>query len=168
MIERDKRTACTHAWMPSIASAKPARNFIAKIPITSVSYLASVASVGAACDLAVMFRNFETITRDVANPPNGIRTVTRSSADEVMDQLVIHVLGMVRRVENLDGPEIIIQSRTLDILSERGDGIVTEIELTNGGIVVIQTSQDPYLVVASQKTCGRCHRYGRAWHGSDS
>ncbi|MEJ6479237.1 MAG: hypothetical protein QNL92_11225 [Octadecabacter sp.] len=102
-------------------------------------------------ELAVMFRNFETITRDVTNLPNGIRTVTRSSDDEVMDQLVSHVLGMIRRVEDLDDPEIIIQSRTLDIFFERGDGIETEIELTDDGIVVIQTSQDPDLVVALQK-----------------
>lgn len=102
-------------------------------------------------ELAVLFRNFETITREVTNLPNGIRTVTRSTDDEVMGQLVSHVSGMIHRVEDLDDPEIIIQSRTLDIFFERGDKIETEIELTDDGIVVTQTSQDPDLVAALQK-----------------
>ena len=102
-------------------------------------------------ELAVMFRNFETITRDVTNLPNGIHTVTRSSDEDVMDQLVSHVFGMIGRVEDNDDPEIIIQSRTLDIFFERGDEIETEIELTDEGIVVIQTSEDPELIAALQE-----------------
>ncbi len=102
-------------------------------------------------ELAVMFRNFETITREVTNLPNGIRTVTRSSDEEVMNQLVSHVFGMIRRVEEKDDPEIIIQSRTLDIFFQRGDKIETEIELTDEGIVVTQTSQDTELVAALQE-----------------
>jgi len=102
-------------------------------------------------EIAVLFRKFETFTREVTNLPNGIRTVTRSSDEEVMDQLVSHVFGMIQRVEDKDDPEIIIQSRTLDIFFQRGDKIATEIELTNEGIVVTQTSQDPELVTALQK-----------------
>ena len=102
-------------------------------------------------ELAVMFRNFETITRDVTNLPNGIHTVTRSLDEDVMDQLVSHVFGMIGRVEDNDDPEIIIQSQTLDIFFERGDEIETEIELTDEGIVVIQTSQDPELIAALQE-----------------
>ena len=102
-------------------------------------------------ELAVMFRNFETITRDVTNLPNSIHTVTRSLDEDVMDQLVSHVFGMIGRVEDNDDPEIIIQSRTLDIFFERGDEIETEIELTDEGIVVIQTSEDPELIAALQE-----------------
>jgi hypothetical protein len=102
-------------------------------------------------ELAVMFRNFETITREVTNLPNGIRTVTRSSDEDVMNQLVSHVFGMVRRVEDNDDPKIIIQSRTLDIFFQRGDEIESEIELTDEGIVVTQTSQDAELVAALQE-----------------
>ena len=102
-------------------------------------------------ELAVMFHNFETITRDVTNLPNGIHTVTRSLDEDVMDQLVSHVFGMIGRVEDNDDPEIIIQSRTLDIFFERGDEIETEIELTDEGIVVIQTSEDPELIAALQE-----------------
>lgn len=99
-------------------------------------------------ELAVMFRNFETITREVTNLPNGITTVTRSSDPEVMDQLVSHVIGMIARVENKDDPEILIQSGTLDIFFARGDEIDTDIAVTDDGIVVTQTALDPILVAA--------------------
>lgn len=101
-------------------------------------------------ELAVMFRNFQTFTREVTNLPNGIRTVTRSSDPEVMANLVSHVTGMIARVENLDDPEIFIQSPTLDIFFQRGDKIASEIEVTEEGIVVVQTSTDPEVVAALQ------------------
>ncbi|MCG6904792.1 MAG: hypothetical protein LJE68_19135 [Rhodobacter sp.] len=99
-------------------------------------------------ELAVMFRNFETIEREVTNLPNGIRTVTRSTDPAVMDNLVSHVTGMIGRVEAGDDPQIIIQSPTLDIFFARGEAIATEIEVTDAGIVVVQTSDDPELVTA--------------------
>jgi hypothetical protein len=99
-------------------------------------------------ELAVMFRNFETISREVTNLPNGITTATRSSDPTVMDRLVAHVYGMIRRVEDKDDPKIFIQSRTLDIFFARGDEIDTEITLTDDGIVVTQTALDPALVAA--------------------
>lgn len=43
------------------------------------------ASAQEGADRAVMFNNFDTITREVENLPNGIRTVTRSSDPAVMD-----------------------------------------------------------------------------------
>lgn len=99
-------------------------------------------------ELAVMFRNFETITRTVENLPNGIRTVTHSSDPKVMGSLVSHVVGMIDRVGRQDDPEIMIQSPTLDIFFARGKGINSDIEVTDDGIVVVQTSDDPELVVA--------------------
>ena len=99
-------------------------------------------------ELAVMFRNFETITREVTNMPDGIRTVTVSSDDDVMAALVSHVVVMIDRVERGDDPEILIQSPTLDIFFARGDSIQTEIDVTDEGIVVVQTSNDPEVVAA--------------------
>lgn len=99
-------------------------------------------------ELAVMFRNFETITRQVTDLPNGIRTVTRSSDEAVMARLVSHVVGMIGRVERRDDPRIVIQSPTLDIFFARGDGIQSEIAVTDDGIVVVQTSDDPEIVAA--------------------
>jgi len=99
-------------------------------------------------ELAVMFRSFQTITREVENLPNGISTVTRSSDEDVMATLVSHVSGMIGRVEENDDPQIFIQSPTLDILFVRGDAIDTQIDVTEAGIVVVQTSDDPEVVAA--------------------
>jgi hypothetical protein len=76
--------------------------------------------------------------------------VTKSSDEQAMDALVSHVVGMVGRVEVGDDPEIFIQSPTLDIFFARGDRIVSQIEVTEEGIVVVQTSQDPEVVLALQ------------------
>jgi hypothetical protein len=108
------------------------------------------ASESESAELATMFRNFETISREVTNLPDGIRTVTRSSDVAVMDALVSHVVGMIGRVEAGDDPQIFIQSPTLDIFFERGDRIDTSIDVTDEGIVVVQTSDDPELVEALQ------------------
>lgn len=101
-------------------------------------------------ELAAMFRNFQTLSREVTNLENGIRTVTRSSDPDVMDALVSHVNGMIGRVASGDDPEIIIQSPTLDIFFARGDRITNEIEVTDAGIVVTQTSDDSEVVAALQ------------------
>lgn len=101
-------------------------------------------------ELEVMFRNFETISREVEDLPNGIRTITRSSDPEVMNVLLSHVVGMIDRVERRDDPKIMIQSPTLDIFFDRGERIASKIEVTKEGIVVVQTSDDPEVVAAMQ------------------
>lgn len=99
-------------------------------------------------ELALMFRNFVVIDREVELLPDGIRTTTRSDDAEVAAALVSHITGMIARVEEGRDPGIFIQSPTLDIFFERGDRIVTEYEPIDGGLVVIQTSDDPELVAA--------------------
>ena len=106
------------------------------------------ASAEESAELAVMFNNFTTISRTVENLPNGIKTVTSSSDPEVMDALVSHVVGMIGRVEMKSDPQIMIQSPTLDIFFERAEALVTEIDVTEEGIVVLQTSDDAELVEA--------------------
>lgn len=101
-------------------------------------------------ELAVMFRNFPLLSRTVENLPDGIRTVTYADHPELLDILVSHVTGMLTRVEEGRDPGIVIQSPTLDILFERRDTIDTEIESTEGGIIVTQTSTDPEVVAALQ------------------
>lgn len=101
-------------------------------------------------ELAVMFRNFRTMTRTVENLPNGIRTVTKSSDPKVMEVLITHATGMINRVENKDDPKIRIQSPTLDIFFRKGDQIETDIDVTDEGLVITQTSKDPKLVKALQ------------------
>ena len=99
-------------------------------------------------ELALMFRKFRTLSREVENLPNGIRTVTRSSDPDVMDALVNHTVGMIDRVGRKDDPKIMIQSPTLDIFFARGDRILSEIDVTEAGVIVTQTSDDPDVVAA--------------------
>jgi len=105
-------------------------------------------------ELATMFRNYPKISREVTNLPNGIRTITFSEDEEIMAVLASHVTGMIGRVEAGRDPQVFIQSPTLDILFERRDRIATEIELTDKGIVVVQTSDDPEVVAALQTHAG--------------
>lgn len=105
-------------------------------------------------ELADMFANFERITRQVTFLPNGIRTVTFTEDKDLMAVLESHVAGMIARVNEGRDPKIFIQSPTLDILFERGDRIETEIETTDRGIVVVQTSDDPEVVAALHKHAG--------------
>jgi hypothetical protein len=108
------------------------------------------ASPEESAEIALMFRNFDTITREVENLPNGIRTVTRSSDVAVMDALVSHSVGMIDRVGQRDDPKIRIQSPTLDIFFLHGDEILSNVEMTDDGLVVIQTSENPDIVAALQ------------------
>ena len=101
-------------------------------------------------EMAMLFRNFRTLSRKVTNLPDGIRTVTTSSDPDVMEALVSHVVGMIGRVGAADDPRIFIQSPTLDIFFERGAEIDTEIDVTDEGIVVVQTASDPELIEALQ------------------
>lgn len=102
-------------------------------------------------DLRLVFRKFATLTREVENLPNGIRTVTRSSDPEVMEALTRHVVEMIDRIERKDDPKIIIQSPTLDIFFDRADTLTNEIDIADTGIIVIQTSTDPEVVAALQR-----------------
>lgn len=101
-------------------------------------------------ELAVMFRNFEKISREVTNLPNGIRTLTSSDDEELLGVVVSHVVGMIDRVDEGRDPKVFIQSPTLDLLFERRAEITTEIDIADGGIVVIQTSDDVEVVAALQ------------------
>lgn len=108
------------------------------------------ASAEESAELATLFRNFETITREVENLPNGIRTVTRSSDQAVMVALVSHAVGMIDRVHAKDDPKIIIQSPTLEMFFLHGDEISSTVSVEDVGLVVVQTSDNPDVVEAMQ------------------
>lgn len=105
-------------------------------------------------ELAEMFRNFPRISRTVENLPNGIRTLTFSKDEELMGVVASHVVGMITRVEEGRDPKVFIQSPTLDILFERRDRIETRIDMTEEGIEVVQTSDDPEIVAALHTHAG--------------
>ena len=101
-------------------------------------------------EIATLFRNFETISREVENLDNGIRTVTRSSDAEVMQILISHSTGMLDRVKRKDDPKIIIQSPTLNAFFLHGDEIDSNVEVSDQGLIITQTSKNPELVQALQ------------------
>jgi hypothetical protein len=99
-------------------------------------------------EMMVMFHHFPDIWRTVEVLPDGIRTETGSGNPMVMDALASHVAGMITRVEEGRDPQVFIQSPTLDIFFQRRESLRTEIELTEGSIIVTQKSDDPELVAA--------------------
>lgn len=108
------------------------------------------ASAEESAEMAELFRRFQDLRRDVMLLPNGIRTSTGTDDPDLMATLASHVTGMISRVEEGRDPQVFIQSPTLDIFFARGDAIETEIEWTDEGLVVIQTSDDPEIVAALQ------------------
>ena len=97
-------------------------------------------------DLKTIFKNHKEIKRTVTNLDNGIKTETYSDNEEIRAAIVNHVTLMVTRIQENRNPKVMIQSPTLDKLFNNFDKIETAIELTDTGIAVIQTSEDPKVV----------------------
>ena len=97
-------------------------------------------------DLKTIFKNHKEIKRTVTNLDNGIKTETYSDIEEIRAAIINHVTLMVTRIQENRNPKVLIQSPTLDKLFNNYDKIETSIELTDTGIAVIQTSEDPKVV----------------------
>jgi hypothetical protein len=57
---------------------------------------------------------------------------------------------MIDRVHVKDDPKIRIQSPTLDVFFLHGDDIRSDVSVEEGGLVVVQTSDNPIVVDAMQ------------------
>ncbi|MDA9350680.1 hypothetical protein N9Q81_00980 [Planktomarina temperata] len=97
-------------------------------------------------DLRKIFQQHMEIERRVTNLPDGISTFTASENPEVRAAIVSHVSMMVTRLVEGKNPEVIIQSPTLGALFDVHEDIETEIEVTETGVTVIQTSSNPEVV----------------------
>ena len=102
-------------------------------------------------DLKQLFQKHNEIKRLAENIPNGIITVTESDNEELRSSIVDHVTMMVTRLQEEKNPQVIIQSPTLHEIFKYYDEIETEIELTEKGISVIQTSENPKVVALLQQ-----------------
>lgn len=102
-------------------------------------------------ELAVLFQNFRKLDRKVKNLPNGVVTLTTARNEALKDVLISHVVGMINRVEEGRDPQVRIQSPTLDHFFMDNHLIETEIEIKDNGILVRQTSDDPYMVEIMQE-----------------
>ena len=101
-------------------------------------------------DLREIFRSHKGISRAVTNITDGIVTTTEAEDEVLREAIISHVSMMVTRLEEGKNPEVIIQSPTLDALFGVYNEIDTEIELTDTGIKVIQTSANPDVVTFLQ------------------
>jgi len=102
-------------------------------------------------DIRAMFMHNESIRRSVENLPNGIRTVTESDDPRMADVLRRHVAEMGQRIEEGRDPGLPIESPELRFLFEARARITSQYEVTERGILVVQTSEDPAVVAALQK-----------------
>ena len=102
-------------------------------------------------DLKNIFTNHMKINRGVEQLPNGIKTITETDDDDLRESIVTHVALMVTRLEEGRNPQVIIQSPTLDLLFDRHDEIETNVEITNRGVQVIQTSSNRDVVALLQQ-----------------
>ena len=102
-------------------------------------------------DLKQLFQKHNEISRLVENIPNGIITVTETDNEELRTSIIDHVTMMVTRLQEEKNPQVIIQSPTLHEIFEYYDEIETEIELTEKGISIIQTSENEVVVALLQQ-----------------
>lgn len=84
----------------------------------------------------------------MVNLPNGIRTVTESDDPQTAQAIQAHVASMAGRLS--DGREFNMFSRTVPVLFENRHKIQTQVETTEKGSNVTQTSSDATVVAALQ------------------
>ena len=97
-------------------------------------------------DLKTIFISHKGIQREVTNLPNGIKSTTEADDPTLKTAIVTHVTMMVSRLQEGRNPEVIIQSPTLSALFDVHQDIETEIEMTEKGVTVTQTSSNPKVV----------------------
>lgn len=108
-----------------------------------------------------LFVNHDSIKRTVTNLPNGIRTVTESDDPQIAGILKDHVASMIQRVGEGRDPMLPIESPALHGIFVNKDKIHTEIETSNKGIIVTQTSEDATAVAVLQKHAGEVSDFVR-------
>jgi len=101
-------------------------------------------------DIRDLFFNHDRIKRTVTNLPDGIRTVTESDDPTLAETIKKHVAEMGKRVEEGRDPGLPIESPALRQIFQDKDKIKSTYEVTEKGIVVVQTSTDPATVKALQ------------------
>ena len=101
-------------------------------------------------DIRDLFFNHESIKRTVTNLPDGIRTVTESDDPQIAATIKKHVAEMGKRVDQGRDPGLPIESPALHSIFRDKDKIKSTYEVTEKGVVVVQTSTDASAVKALQ------------------
>jgi len=98
-----------------------------------------------------LFLNHDRIKRTVTNLPDGIRTVTESDDPQVVEVIKKHVADMGKRVDEGRDPGLPIETPALHAIFRDKDKVKSTYEVTEKGIIVVQTSTDPKTVAALQQ-----------------
>ena len=91
-----------------------------------------------------LLQNHDKITRTVTEIEGGVKTVTESTDAAIASKIQEHVASMYKRVE--DGRPLRMWDELYREIFKHADKIKMEIEKTEKGIAVIETSDDPYVV----------------------
>ena len=98
-----------------------------------------------------LFANHDRMTRTVTNLPDGIRTITESNDPQVAKLITDHVASSRKQVDTGNDPGLPIESPALRAIYANYDKIVTTVEATEKGVLVVQTSTDAQVVAALQQ-----------------
>lgn len=141
MTERLLLTGCAHLLVIALSAAAPA---FAQCGPGCQGMMGDGAH---AADMQVfhqLFAHRAEITRHVLDREDGVETVTESSNPEVTRLLQTHVASMLTRVK--EGRPIHRRDPLFAELFRYADRIDAKLELTAGGVRVVETSQDAYVV----------------------
>jgi len=97
-----------------------------------------------------LFFSHDRIKRTVTNLPDGIRTLTTSDDPQLAQTIKTHVAEMGARVKEGRDPGLPIESPALHAIFRDRDKIKTSYDVTDNGVVVVQTSTDAATVKALQ------------------
>jgi hypothetical protein len=90
-----------------------------------------------------LFARHGELRRTVEEIPGGVRTVTESTAPELVAQLQAHVASMYQHLN--DNAEVTCMSDSLPTLFRNADSYRRRLTATARGVVVMETSSDPEL-----------------------
>jgi hypothetical protein len=101
-------------------------------------------------DIQDLVFSHDRIKRTVTNLPNGIRTVTESEDPRIAAVIKKHVSEMGQRVDAGRDPGLPVESPALHLIFREKDKIKSAYQVTDKGIIVVQTSTDASTVKALQ------------------
>ncbi|MCA9060233.1 MAG: hypothetical protein KDA85_17110, partial [Planctomycetaceae bacterium] len=100
-------------------------------------------------DFFYLLERRDAIRREVRNLPNGIETVTESDDQDVAARIQVHVESMYDRVEN--GNPIRMRDPLFREIFANAEKITMDVEHTDHGVLVRETSEDPHVVKLLQE-----------------
>ncbi len=96
-----------------------------------------------------MIEHRDSIRRTVKNIPQGVETLTESDDDDVASKIQAHVEAMYDRLENVN--PIRMRDPLFREVFANADKIKMEVEHTDHGVRVTETSEDTYAVKLLQE-----------------